>query len=155
MGKKIFSSAVFLTLLLSGFLICSINMSYAQPKGPPPDKKDMPDKKEISPEKMAEQTAGMLKRDLNLTDEQYKQIYDFVFNYHTSHNESTFDREELNAEIESVLTQEQRDKFDKIKKEQERLEKRNKESEDGPPQDGPPQDGPPQDGPPQGKPPRN
>jgi Spy/CpxP family protein refolding chaperone len=94
MGKNFFLTLV----LLSVFLICSVNMSYAQPKGPPPDKKDLPDKKEISPEKMAEQTAGMLKRDLNLTDEQYKQIYDIVFTYHTSHNESNFDREELNAE---------------------------------------------------------
>jgi Spy/CpxP family protein refolding chaperone len=150
MSKKIFLTAVFFILLLSVFSISFVEISLAQPKGPPPDKKDLPDNKEISPETMAEQTAGMLKRDLNLTDEQYKQIYDIVYTYHTSHNESTFDRDELNSEIESVLTAEQRDKFEMIKKEQERLEKRNKKSEDEPPNDGPPKGKPPR-----GKPPGN
>lgn len=146
--KKNFLTAV----LLAVFSICSVDISLALPKGPPPEKN------EVFPEKMAEKTAGMLKRDLNLTDDQYKQIYDIVYNYHSSHNESIFDREELNTEIESVLTKEQLEKFEKIKKEQERINKNQDKPREEPPEGKPPE-GPPQGKPPQGehpeKPPRN
>jgi hypothetical protein len=127
-------------ILLLG-IIFQTNVTYSQP-----DKKPVNPGK--TPEEMASQMSDMLKRDLTLSDEQYKQVYDILLNYHTTHTESTFDMDELNSQIENVLTKEQLEKFEKIKEEKERINKKKSEPPEGPPQGKHPRGKPPQGEPP-------
>ncbi len=71
--------------------------------GPPPEVK--------GPEGMADHMSKMLTERLSLSEEQKIKVYDIVFAYASNHNKSDFDHKELDSQIETVLNNDQTDKF--------------------------------------------
>jgi uncharacterized membrane protein len=68
-----------------------------------------------TPEQRAQKMTDMLNKQLSFSDDQYKVVHDIIFDYMSNHTRADFDRDELNGEIEKVLTTDQKDKFEKIK----------------------------------------
>lgn len=76
-------------------------------EGPPPMRMD----EKRSPEDMAKKMSGMLKNELELSDDQSTQVYDIVLGYAQTHDRESFDRKELDDKIETVLSDSQKEKF--------------------------------------------
>jgi hypothetical protein len=68
-----------------------------------------------TPEQRADRMTTMLNKQLSFSDDQYKVVHDIIFDYMSDHTRADFDKDELNGEIEKVLTTDQKDKFEKIK----------------------------------------
>lgn len=100
---KIKILAVSLILFVSCMIAGQAAYSQEKPRGEKP-----------SPEKMAKRMADLLDKELELSDSQYDQVYDLVKSYAESHTRETFDRDEINSQIKSVLNNEQQSKFDEV-----------------------------------------
>jgi hypothetical protein len=68
-----------------------------------------------TPEQRAQRMTDMLNKQLSFSDDQAKAVRDIIFDYMSNHTRADFDKDELNGEIEKVLTTDQKDKFEKIK----------------------------------------
>jgi hypothetical protein len=68
-----------------------------------------------TPDQRAQRMTDMLNKQLSFSDDQAKVVHDIIFDYISNHTRADFDKDELNGEIEKVLTQDQKDKFGKIK----------------------------------------
>jgi Spy/CpxP family protein refolding chaperone len=66
----------------------------------------------FTPEQMASKMTERLTKHLSLTGSQQTQVHDIVLNYATSHDKSNFNRTELRTQIESVLTDDQKVKYE-------------------------------------------
>lgn len=68
-----------------------------------------------TPEQRAQRMTDMLNKQLSFSHDQAKVMHDIIFDYMSNHTRADFDKDELNGEIEKVLTTDQKDKFEKIK----------------------------------------
>jgi hypothetical protein len=68
-----------------------------------------------TPDQRPRRMTDMLNKQLSFSDDQYKVVHDIIYDYMTNHTGADFDKDELNGEIEKVLTTDQKDKFGKIK----------------------------------------
>ena len=95
-------------LLFSLFLIAS--QAYSQ-------------QSKFTPEDLATRMTDNLTKNLDLTTDQQGQVHDIVLNYATAHDRTNFSRDDLNALIEPVLTDDQKVKFKDL---QEKMKNRQK-----------------------------
>ena len=95
------TKAILYIPLLILLAVCLNSRIYAQEKMSAADRAD----------KMTER----LNQQLSFSDDQYKVVHDIIYDYMSTHTKADFDRDELHAEIEKVLTTEQKDKFEKMK----------------------------------------